>query len=84
MTFIFTTKIKTQSKKIKLALKIYFDGDIIEYSIEDETGVYITNGSSIQRWNNLLFIFTDYGLTIYDICQKRYNLLIGHAIKKIC
>ena len=48
--------------------KMDFDGDIIKQSnTEEERGVNVGNGSSVERWNNFLFIFGRIGLTIYDI-----------------
>ena len=57
--------------------KMDFDGDIIKCSgsteavpgsgTTEESGVFVPTGSSIQRWNNLLFIFGERSIAVYDI-----------------
>ena len=55
--------------------KMDFDEDINERANnfgEKKTGVRVADGSSIQRWNNLLFIFGHNGITVYDVKDEYF------------
>ena len=49
--------------------KMDFDG--YNYD-QQETRINVRNGSSIHRWDNLLFIFGQTGITVYDIKDEYF------------